>query len=306
MIHNHTSQVLQGAGLGFRRELVSELRNADLSSIDFFEVSPENWLTSQGIMGGRFNAMLREFTEQFVFSCHGLSMSIGGSGELNIPFIKNIGKFLDYHNIALFTEHLAWCSDAQGHLYDLFPIACTDEAVMWVASRIRQIQDILERQIAIENASYYYRPNLSTLSDSEFITYIVKEADCLLHLDVNNVYVNSQNFGFDADEYLQNLPLERTCYLHIAGHYQDKELIIDTHGNAVIDPVWALLDRAYELIYQKTQKQPSLLPTCLERDFNFPPLAELLSEVAVIHQKQKQILPKTQYTKQAQQNKHIA
>ncbi|WP_019520442.1 HvfB family MNIO-type RiPP peptide maturase [Faucicola boevrei] len=283
---HQTAQALHGAGLGFRRELIHELRQADLSDVDFFEVSPENWMTSQGLMGGRFNAMLKEFTERFNFSCHGLSLSIGGSGELNVPFVKNIAKFLDYHNIALFTEHLAWCSDTQGHLYDLFPVACTDEAVMWVASRIKQIQDILGRQIAIENASYYYQPKISTLSDSEFITCIVQEADCLLHLDVNNIYVNSQNFGFDAKNYLQSLPLERTCYLHIAGHYQDNDLLIDTHGNAVIDPVWGLLDHAYALIYQKTQKNPCLLPTCLERDFNFPPLTDLLDEVKIIHQKQ--------------------
>lgn len=284
---NHPHVHALGAGLGFRRELLPQMRPERLSGIDFFEVSPENWLNSQGMMGGRSDKQLREYTERFDFICHGLSLSIGSSKELDIAHVKNIHAFMCSHNMTLFTEHLSWCGDQQGHLYDLLPIPCTQEAVYWVAERIRQVQDILGEQIGLENASYYYLPPQSDMTDSEFISAVVQEADCLLHLDVNNIYVNSQNFGFDPHTYIRELPLERTCYLHVAGHHVDDDgLIVDTHGNSVITPVWSLLDDAYGLIYQKTGKTAEQIPTCLERDFNFGALRELLDEVNFIKELQ--------------------
>lgn len=272
-----------GAGLGFRRELLPQMRPDNLSAIDFFEVSPENWINSQGMMGGRSDKQLREYTERFNFVCHGLSLSIGSSKELDVQHVKNIHAFMQSHDMSLFTEHLSWCGDQKGHLYDLLPIPCTEEAVHWVAGRIKQVQDILGQRIGLENASYYYIPPQSTMSDSEFISAVIQEADCLLHLDVNNIYVNSQNFGFDPHAYIRELPLERTCYLHVAGHYVDDDgLIVDTHGDSVIEPVWSLLDEVYELIYQKCGKTAKQIPTCLERDFNFPKLSELIDEVNFI------------------------
>lgn len=123
------------------------------------------------------------------------------------------------------------------------------------------------------------------MSDSEFISAVVKEADCLLHLDVNNIFVNSKNFGFDPHQYLLELPLERTCYLHVAGHYVDDDgLIVDTHGDSVVERVWALLNDAYGLIFAKTGKTADKIPTCLERDFNFPELSELTREVKFIRE----------------------
>jgi|26BtaG_2_1085354.scaffolds.fasta_scaffold01913_5 hypothetical protein len=274
---------LAGAGLGFRRELISAMQQADLSSIDFFELSPENWLNSAGQIGGQYAKMLRAFTEHYPFVCHGLSLSIGSTAELDTKLLNNIKTFMQSHNIDLYTEHLSWCSDESGHLYDLLPIPCTSEAVHWVADRIKRAQDILGQQIGFENASYYFVPAYSDMSDAEFITAVAEEADCLLHLDVNNIYVNSQNFGFDAHDYLRQLPLERTCYLHVAGHYvEDDGFVVDTHGNTVIDPVWALLAEAYALIELKTGKPASTLPTCLERDFNFPDFHDLIDEVAHI------------------------
>lgn len=279
-----------GAGLGFRRELLSQMNLEQLSSgfeVDFFEVSAENWINSQGLMGGRFDKTLRAYTERFDFICHGLSLSIGSTAQLNIQHVHNIKRFMQSHNMTLFTEHLSWCSDEQGYLYDLLPIACTQEAVFWVANRIKQVQDILGCRIGIENASYYYKPTQSDMSDAEFISAVIQEADCLLHLDVNNIYVNSQNFGFDAYEYLQQLPLEKTCYMHIAGHHNDEGFILDTHGNEVIEAVWKLLTEAYDIIFARTAKTADKIPTCLERDFNFPILDELLSEVAFIREIQK-------------------
>ncbi len=270
---------LAGAGLGFRRELMPQLKKAELQAVDFFELAPENWLHA----GGRYEKDLRMFTERFAFAAHGLSLSIGSTEELDVELLKNTKRFLDQHGISLYTEHLSWCSD-DGHLYDLLPIPCTEEAVHWVSDRIRKAQDILERQMGFENASYYFSPPGSEMKEEEFISAVVAESGCLLHLDVNNIFVNSRNFGFDAVEYMKSLPLDKVCYLHVAGHYVEKDgLIVDTHGADVIDPVWDLLHIAYDLLEQPAH----CYPTLLERDFNFPPLDDLIKEVGTIRSIQK-------------------
>lgn len=268
---------LRGAGLGFRRELVAELQSANLDGIDFFEIAPENWLQA----GGRFKRQLRSFTERKPFTTHGLSLSIGATEELDIELLKNIKQFLIEHDISLYTEHLSWCSD-DGHLYDLLPIPCTEDAVKWVSARIRKAQDILDRQIGFENASYYFSPPGAEMKEEEFISAVVEESGCMLHLDVNNIYVNSQNFGFDPLAYMRALPLDKVCYLHVAGHFVEEDgIIVDTHGADVIDPVWQLLHAAYS---ELTAVMPAGfsaqdLPTCLERDFNFPGFDALQQEV---------------------------
>jgi uncharacterized protein (UPF0276 family) len=274
-------KIATGAGLGFRRELLPELKSQDLSAIDFFEIAPENWAS----IGGRYGKNLRQFTEKFPFVAHGLSLSIGSADGLDIGLVKSIKSFMQEHGIGLYTEHLSWCS-SQGHLYDLLPIPCTQEAVQWVSSRIRQVQDILGMQIGMENASYYFSPPGAEMQEQEFIAAIVREADCLLHLDVNNIYVNSQNFGFDPKAYMQSLPLDKVCYMHVAGHYTEADgFLIDTHGADVIDPVWELLDFAFENIGPSAAH----IPVCLERDFNFPPLTELQAECEIILNKKKQL-----------------
>ncbi len=266
---------VSGAGLGFRRELVPALEQSSLEAIDFFELAPENWLHA----GGRYRDMLSRFRELKPFTAHGLSLSIGSTAELDVQLLQSIRAFLDQYDISLYTEHLSWCAD-DGHLYDLLPIPCTDEAVRWVAQRVRQAQDILGRQIGLENASYYFTPPGSEMDEASFIKAVIEESDCLLHLDVNNVYVNSQNFAYDPIAYMRQLPLERVCYMHVAGHYVEEDgVIVDTHGAEVIDPVWRLLDEAYALLPHRARD----IPTCLERDFNFPELSELVAEVDQIH-----------------------
>lgn len=261
---------LAGAGLGFRRELVPDLKAGVPKTIAFFELAPENWAG----MGGRSAKLLREFTERHPFVCHGLSLDLGGPRPLDEALLRRIKAFMREHGMQLYTEHLSWCGD-DGHLYDLLPIPFTGDAVRWVAERIRRVQDILEMRIGIENASYYVAPPGAEMSETAFIRAVIEEADCLLHLDVNNIYVNSRNFGFDPVAFMEGLPLERTCYLHMAGHFVEPDgVLVDTHGAEVIDPVWALLDAAYARV--------GPLPTCLERDFNIPPLAELVDEVAQI------------------------
>lgn len=258
---------LQGAGLGLRRELLPALRSGVPDAIDFFEIAPENWLS----MGGIWRKDLRLFAEQRPIVAHGLSLSLGGPAPLDEAFLKRIKYFLDEYDITLYTEHLSWCSD-EGHLYDLLPIPFTDAAVRHVATRIRQTQEILERRIAVENASFYVMPPMTDMTEGEFIRRVLEEADCDLQLDVNNAYVNSVNFDFDPWQFIESLPAERVAYVHVAGHYQESEdLIVDSHGADVIDPVWQLLDRTYARL--------GTPPTLLERDFNLPPLDTLLDEV---------------------------
>lgn len=262
---------LRGAGLGFRRELVEPLRAGVPEAVRFFEIAPENWAG----LGGSSARDLRAFTERYPFVCHGLSLSLGGPGPLDLDWLRRIKAFMRAHDMTLFTEHLSWCAD-DSQLYDLLPIPQTGEAVRWVAQRIRQAQDVLEMRIGVENASAYLVPPGAEMGEAEFIRAVVEEADCLLHLDVNNVHVNSRNFDFDAHDFLQALPLERSCYIHVAGHHEEADgLLIDTHGAPVVDPVWALLAAAYARVGGE-------VPTCLERDFNFPTLAALGAEVARI------------------------
>jgi uncharacterized protein (UPF0276 family) len=256
-----------GAGLGFRRELIPALKTRVPDAIDFFELAPENWIG----MGGAYGRELHGFTERYPFVCHGLSLSLGGPSPLDEMLLRKTRQFMDAHGITLYTEHLSYCSD-DGHLYDLLPIPFTEEAVRYVAARIRRAQDILERRIAIENASYYTASPIAEMDEITFIRAVLEEADCDLHLDVNNVYVNSVNHRYDPLEFIRALPTERIVYLHMAGHYRETvDLLVDTHGADVIDPVWTLLDATYRL--------HGVAPTLLERDFNIPPLADLEREV---------------------------
>lgn len=259
-----------GAGLGFRRELIPALKSAVPDTIEFFELAPENWID----LGGAYGRDLRGFTERYPFVCHGLSLSLGGPTPLDELLLTRIRQFMDQHGMALYTEHLSYCSD-DGHLYDLLPIPFTADAVKYVAARIRRTQDILERRIAIENASFYTAAPIAEMDEASFIRAVLIEADCDLHLDVNNVYVNSVNHAYNAVEFIRTMPTERIVYLHMAGHYQEAEdLLVDTHGADVIDPVWALLDETYRI--------HGVAPTLLERDFNIPPLDVLVKEVGRI------------------------
>ncbi|RMG31414.1 MAG: DUF692 domain-containing protein [Gammaproteobacteria bacterium] len=263
----HPDCPVHGAGLGLRRVFMDPLADQVPESIGFFEVAPENWI---GI-GGAAGRLFRQLTERHPFVLHGLSLSIGGPGPLDEPFLHRLARFMDEHGITCYTEHLSYCSD-DGHLYDLLPIPFTEASVHYVAARIRRVQDLLGRRIAMENASFYtYAPG-SEMSEIDFLNAVLEEADCGLLFDVNNLYVNSVNHGYDPLDFLDRIPAERIFYLHVAGHYrEDEDLIVDTHGADVIDPVWALLEETY--------RRFGVLPTLLERDFNIPPLQTLLAEV---------------------------
>jgi uncharacterized protein (UPF0276 family) len=262
---------VRGAGLGLRRDFLRDF--TDPGPVEFLEVAPENWMGIGGTLGRRFRAL----TERHPFICHGLSLDLGGPRPLDEDFLRRLKQFLDLHDICIYSEHLSYCGD-DGHLYDLLPIPFQEEAVDYVAQRIRRTQEILERPIAVENVSYYAAPG-QEMAEANFVKAVLEEADCQLLLDVNNIYVNSVNHGYDAGEFLAAMPGERIAYIHVAGHYVEApDLIVDTHGADVIDPVWALLEQAYGRF--------GVVPTLLERDFNIPPLAALMGEVGAIAARQ--------------------
>lgn len=268
------NSTIHGAGLGLRRALLGPLSEYPSPQIDFMEIAPENWIGLGGLLGKQ----LRAYTEKYPFVLHGLSLSVGGPAPLDETFLQRLREFMQEHRISLYSEHLSFCNDG-GQLYDLMPIPFTEEAVRHTAKRIQHVQSLLEQRIAIENISYYASPG-QEMSEIEFINAVLAEADCDLLLDVNNIYVNSVNHGYDAEEFLKRIPGNRIAYIHVAGHYVEADdLLIDTHGTPVVDPVWQLLEQAYRCFGVK--------PTLLERDFNLPILTELLAEVGTIHHYQR-------------------
>lgn len=266
---------ISGAGLGLRRGLLAGLIDSADGAVDFLEVAPENWIG----VGGRLGRQFRELTERVPFMCHGLSLNLGGYAPLDFDLLQTIKNFLEEHAIRGYSEHLSASAD-HGQLYDLMPLPFCEESVQRVASRIRIVQDILERPLIIENVSAYTRLP-GELDEVTFVRSVLEEADCQLLLDVNNVFVNASNFALDPYAYIAAMPSERIAYLHLAGHQDERlDLKIDTHGTAVCDSVWKLLAHTYDCHGKR--------PTLLERDFNFPPLLELYAEVARIRQFQSQ------------------
>lgn len=261
---------LTGVGLGLRRELIDAFLRADQLP-DFIEVAPENWMG----FGGRHAKQFAACVERAPLICHGLSLSIGGPHPLNLEFVGQIKQFLKQHNALLYSEHLSYSHDG-GYLYDLLPIPMTEAAVSYVAERILKVQDILGQRLVIENVSTYAMP-AAEMTEAEFVVAVLQAADCELLLDVNNVYVNSINHGSDAQTFIRAMPPERVRYLHVAGHQQvSPDLLIDTHGAAIADPVWDLLRYTYQHI--------GVRPTLLERDFNLPTWFELQQELQQIRQ----------------------
>ena len=299
--------MLQGAGLGYRRDLADDFLNlSSNNAIRFMEVAPENWVK----MGGAARYKFDQAAERYPLAVHGLSLSLGGQAPLDRELLKNTKALMTQYNSTFFSEHLSYC-ECEGHLYDLLPMPFTEEAVKHVAQRIRYVQDFLELQISLENTSYYLHSPTSTMNEVEFLNAIAQEADCGIHLDVNNIYVNGVNHGLlDPYVFLDQVDVKRVNYIHIAGHDEEHsaaqvvedlegesfnkikgayrhlpELLIDTHGEAVKGTVWDLLEYAY-------QRLPVIPPTLLERDFNFPPFAELYAEVEHIAQLQQKYAQK--------------
>ncbi|RUO59504.1 DUF692 domain-containing protein [Pseudidiomarina insulisalsae] len=255
-------------GLGLRREFLADVLE-QAPSVGFWELAPENWFPR----GSDAYRTLDQVREQAPLTSHGLSLSIGSPDPLDVAFVRKVKAFLDRFEIDVYSEHLSYCS-AAGQLYDLLPIPFTSEAVDHVVERVRQVQDIIERPLVLENVSYY-ASFANELSELEFINTVLRQADCKLLLDVNNVFVNSVNHGYDPYQFIAGLPSERIVYGHIAGHSEEyDDLFVDTHGADVKPEVWQLLKFAYE--------QHGVFATVLERDFNIPPLPQLVQEMGRI------------------------
>ncbi len=257
-------------GLGLRRDIAEEILESRTLTPDFLEFAPENWMG----MGGAWKRVMDRAVEKYPITCHGLSLSLGSPEELDWEFIQELKDFLDENQVEIFSEHLSYTKSRNAHLYDLLPIPFRSDAVDHVVERIRKVQDFLERPLAIENVSYY-TPVAAEMSEIEFVNQIVERADCKMLLDVNNVYVNAFNHQYDAKEFISQLPLHRVEYIHMAGHEQvEPDLIIDTHGQPIIDPV-------YEL-FEWTIGQMDPVPVLLERDYNFEDTDQIQSELVQI------------------------
>ncbi|MBE9518149.1 MAG: DUF692 domain-containing protein [Bacteroidetes bacterium] len=257
-------------GLGLRRDIAEEILDNRILTPDFLEFAPENWMG----MGGAWRRVMERATDLYPITCHGLSLSLGSPEEIDWAFVRELKEFLDDNQVKIFSEHLSYTKSKNAHLYDLLPIPFRQDAIDHVVDRIRRVQDALERPLAIENVSYY-TPVAAEMSEIEFVNEIVDRAGCDMLLDVNNVYVNAFNHNYDAKEFIGKLPLERVAYIHMAGHEQvEPDLIIDTHGQPIIDPV-------YELFEWTIQKM-NPVPVLLERDYNFEDLEQIQGELTKI------------------------
>lgn len=255
-------------GLGFRKEIADEILGLpEQMKPSFVELAPENWIE----LGGFWGKKLAELSERYSITTHGLSLSIGSPDPLDWNFIKQVKLFLDEYKISVYSEHLSYSQTNNAHLYDLLPIPFRKDAVKHISMRIKEVQDYLERPLVIENVSYY-TPVAAEMKEQEFISEIVKESGCKLLLDINNVYVNAFNHNYDAKEFISQLPLSEVAYIHMAGHEQvEPDLIIDTHGQPIIDQVFDL--------FEWTLPQLKPVPILLERDFNIPSMDEIHQEM---------------------------
>jgi len=262
-----------GVGIGYRRDFAAEFLQSEKLSPDFIEVAPENWID----IGGYWKKEFIRALEKYPLFTHGLSLSIGSPDELDYEFLGKIKAFLEETGAQIYSEHLSFAKCDNAHLYDLLPIPFTDDAVHHVVDRIRKVQDFLERKLTIEIVSYY-TPVAAEMTEIDFVNTVLQEADCELLLDVNNVYVNSFNHHYDAREFISKLPMDRVSYIHMAGHEKvADDLIIDTHGRPIIDPVYDL----FEFTMKKLDRD---VPVLLERDFNIPELEELQREINMLRQ----------------------
>lgn len=266
-------------GIGYRKDFAEDFAQKKDFKPSFIEVAPENWMN----VGGYYKKMFDKVLEQFPLFCHGLSLSVGSPEGIDLDFVKQLKNFLDDNKVVNYSEHLSFSKCDNAHLYDLLPIPFTEDAVKHVAKNIRQAQDVLERKIAIEIVSYY-SPLAPEMSEIDFVNAVISEADCDLLLDVNNIYVNGFNHDYEPLQFLKQLDLTKVRYIHMAGHTQVNEnLIIDTHAEAIIDPVYELFAQAVSLIDRD-------VPVLLERDFNIPELEDLQKEMYRLERIKKSIL----------------
>jgi uncharacterized protein (UPF0276 family) len=255
-----------GFGLGLRVDHYETILN-ERPAVDWFEALTENYL----VPGGKPLYHLMRIREHYPMVMHGVSMSIGSTQPLDRTYLAEVKALAQRIEPAWISDHLCWTGVAGKNLHDLMPLPYTDEALKHVAQRVRTVQDILGRRILLENVSSYVTFRDSRLSEWDFLRAVAEEADCLILLDVNNIYVSSINHEFDPREYLAAIPVERVQQIHLAGHQNHGDYLIDTHDHPVPDPVWAL--------YADAVRRFGRVSTMIERDANIPPLAELQDEL---------------------------
>ncbi|WP_374444359.1 DUF692 domain-containing protein [Epilithonimonas sp.] len=266
-------------GIGYRKDFSDEFLESSVLNPDFIEVAPENWIE----IGGFWKQQLKKAREKYPLFCHGLSLSVGSPEGIDIDFVKKIKQFLEDFQVSVYSEHLTFSKVDNAHLYDLLPIPFTQDAISRVVDNIQQVQDLLGRRLILENGSYYTVLK-AEMSEEDFINEIVKRSDCELLLDVNNVYVNAFNHQYDAKNFITKMPLDKVKYIHMAGHLQVNEnLIIDTHGSEIIDPVYDLFE-----FTMKNLKHD--IPVLLERDFNIPKFSMLQEEIDTLRKIKKKAL----------------
>lgn len=255
-----------GFGLGLRSEYYQQILE-QRPAVDWFEVISENYLVD----GGKALYFLDAIKEHYPLVMHGVSLSIGGAHALDLDYLRRLRKLADRVRPQWVSDHLCWSRDSAHQLHDLLPLPFTEESLRHVAERVRVVQDILERPLVLENVSAYLQWKSSCMSESQFLARLSQMTGCELLLDVNNVYVCSRNQGFDPWQFILELPRERIRQIHLAGHSDYGQYLIDTHDAPIADPVWAL--------YGKALSHLGPTATLIERDDHFPPLDELLAEL---------------------------
>ncbi len=266
-----------GFGLGLRPTHYETILN-EAPAIDWLEIISENYL----VPGGKPLHYLDRIRERYPLVMHGVSLSIGSSDALDREYLKQLKALAARVEPAWISDHLCWTGVNGVNAHDLLPLAYTEETLKHVVARVTQVQDFLGRRILLENVSSYVSYPESEMSEWEFISEIAQRADCLILLDINNIYVSSFNHEFDARTYLNAIPVERVQQLHLAGHRHHDNYIIDTHDAAIVDPVWNL----YEAALHRFGK----VSTLIERDDNIPPLSELLNELQQAREMARHIL----------------
>lgn len=255
-----------GFGLGLRPDHYEEILAGE-PRVDWFEALTENYLAA----GGKPLHYLERIRERYPVVLHGVSLSIGGTDPLDPHYLDDVRMLAQRIQPAWISDHLCWTGVAGRNLHDLLPLPHTEGAVRHVAGRLRQVQEALGQRILLENVSSYLGYRHSEMTEWEFLSAICREADCLLLLDINNIYVSGHNHGFDPLDYLRGVPPERVWQFHLAGHSRNGHLLIDTHDHPVAEPVWSL--------YAEALRRFGPVSTMIERDDNIPPLAELLAEL---------------------------
>ena len=257
---------ISGFGLGLRpRHYEAILRSSP--RVDWFEALSENYM----IPGGRPLHYLMRIRERFPVVLHGVSLSIGSTDPLDRAYLKQLKALAARVEPEWISDHLCWTGVAGRNLHDLMPLPYTQEALRHVARRVRAVQDFLGRRILLENVSSYVAYRESAMTEWDFLAALAREADCDILLDVNNIYVSAFNHGFDALEFLDRMPAARVRQIHLAGHDNCGDLIIDTHDAPVIGPVWEL--------YAEALRRFGPVPTMIERDDRIPPLGALVREL---------------------------